>query len=377
MRLLRVATADSLTRARQRSKILAPVGYFSGRRTKGKISMAQARCFRAFVLTAIALTLSPVLAAQVGDPEVIEQRLNAEFKPTRIASDRKEIVTTGDRVVIQKSGLTMYAVTSPMPPSYSYKNGKIGHGLTGLGKDVVISMKTPGGTAADYPHRPFAVGEQCWVTGVQVQKDGIVFQLYSDRYDDLHYYANLKIVFPDRREMPPVDSALQLVAEVLTVVPAKDRVDKTAVEPAVVSVVVPAAKSHPPGVSGKYNFDEGDSQLNFVSSSGCIMLGPGGTESAGKYRVSGEVLTMDCTVTGSSFNLKIQGDKLVADDGHTWILEAAGPPLPPGISVGQTKAEVAAAFGQPERVSRLGGKDIYYYKDMKVTFTGGKVSSVE
>jgi hypothetical protein len=38
---------------------------------------------------------------------------------------------------------------------------------------------------------------------------------------------------------------------------------------------------------------------------------------------------------------------------------------------------VTTAFGQPARMAKLGAKEIYYYKDMKVTFTNGKVSNVE
>jgi hypothetical protein len=50
---------------------------------------------------------------------------------------------------------------------------------------------------------------------------------------------------------------------------------------------------------------------------------------------------------------------------------------PPTIALGQTKSQVTAAFGQPVRMAKLGVKEIYYYKDMKVTFTNGKVSNVE
>jgi ATP:corrinoid adenosyltransferase len=50
---------------------------------------------------------------------------------------------------------------------------------------------------------------------------------------------------------------------------------------------------------------------------------------------------------------------------------------PPTIAIGQTKDEVTAAFGQPVRIAKLGAKTIFYYKDMKVTFTNGKVRNVE
>jgi len=341
------------------------------------MKMVLAGRFRVLGLAAIALNISLALAAQAGSPEAIEQKLFAEFKPTVLAADRSEIITTGERVVIQKPGLSMYAVASPMPPLFTYRNGKIGRGLTGLGKDVAISIKTPGGTAADYGHRSFSPGERCWVTGLQVEKDGVLFRLYSDRYEDTHYYANLKIAFPSKKQAPQVDEAMQLVAEVLTVAPAEIHLEKPAASVPIAPAVNPAPKSQPAGVSGKYNFDDGDSQLNFVSDTGCIMIGPGGTQSAGKYRVKAEALTMDCTVTGSSFNLKIQGDKLVAEDGHIWLREAAAPPLSPGISIGQTKAQVTAALGPPVKVSKAGGKEVFYYKDMKVTFTNGKVAGVE
>jgi hypothetical protein len=50
---------------------------------------------------------------------------------------------------------------------------------------------------------------------------------------------------------------------------------------------------------------------------------------------------------------------------------------PPTISLGQAMDQVTAGFGQPQRVAKLGIKTIFYYKDMKVTFTNGKVTNVE
>jgi hypothetical protein len=50
---------------------------------------------------------------------------------------------------------------------------------------------------------------------------------------------------------------------------------------------------------------------------------------------------------------------------------------PPTIELGQTKDVVIASFGQPVKVVKLGVKEIFFYKDMKVTFTNGKVSNVE
>jgi hypothetical protein len=58
-------------------------------------------------------------------------------------------------------------------------------------------------------------------------------------------------------------------------------------------------------------------------------------------------------------------------------MPAIAPPPPPAVSIGQTMNQVTAGFGEPLKVANLGGKTIFYYKDMKVTFTNGKVSDVE
>jgi hypothetical protein len=53
------------------------------------------------------------------------------------------------------------------------------------------------------------------------------------------------------------------------------------------------------------------------------------------------------------------------------------PPAPPTIKVGQTQDAVVAALGQPDSVDALGDKQVYVYKNVKVTFVNGKVSKVE
>jgi hypothetical protein len=59
------------------------------------------------------------------------------------------------------------------------------------------------------------------------------------------------------------------------------------------------------------------------------------------------------------------------------------PPPPPAdqptqtIEIGQTVDQVVAALGQPQKIAKVGAKQIYFYKDLKVTFTNGKVSDVD
>jgi hypothetical protein len=50
---------------------------------------------------------------------------------------------------------------------------------------------------------------------------------------------------------------------------------------------------------------------------------------------------------------------------------------PQVIQLGQTSDQVRAALGQPDKVVNLGAKQIYVYKDLKVTFVSEKVSDVQ
>lgn len=47
------------------------------------------------------------------------------------------------------------------------------------------------------------------------------------------------------------------------------------------------------------------------------------------------------------------------------------------VELGQTPDQVKTAVGAPDKIIKLGAKEIYVYKDMKVVFVDGKVSDVE
>lgn len=57
--------------------------------------------------------------------------------------------------------------------------------------------------------------------------------------------------------------------------------------------------------------------------------------------------------------------------------QQAPPPEPTQIEKGQTPDQVKAAIGQPDKIVNLGAKQIYVYKDIKITFINGKVSDVQ
>lgn len=52
-------------------------------------------------------------------------------------------------------------------------------------------------------------------------------------------------------------------------------------------------------------------------------------------------------------------------------------PDPQTIQMGQTTDQVVATLGKPDKDVKLGTKEIFIYKDMKVTFKDGKVSDVQ
>lgn len=47
------------------------------------------------------------------------------------------------------------------------------------------------------------------------------------------------------------------------------------------------------------------------------------------------------------------------------------------VELGQTPDQVKAAVGAPDKIIKLGPKEIYVYKDMKIVFQDGKVSDVQ
>lgn len=57
--------------------------------------------------------------------------------------------------------------------------------------------------------------------------------------------------------------------------------------------------------------------------------------------------------------------------------QQAPPPEPQQIEKGQTPDQVKAAIGVPDKIVNLGAKQIYVYKDIKVTFINGRVADVQ
>jgi hypothetical protein len=50
---------------------------------------------------------------------------------------------------------------------------------------------------------------------------------------------------------------------------------------------------------------------------------------------------------------------------------------PPTLTLGLSVEDVKAIQGEPQKIVDLGSKKIYVYKDLKITFTDGKVSDIQ
>jgi hypothetical protein len=291
--------------------------------------MAKVRWFCAFGFVAVAAIFSIGVQAQAGDPSAIQQKLVSQIKLTKATADRTDIVTAGDVVVLQKDGLTMCSSDSTYAFGNTYSNGAIVANYNNRAKDAAKSYGKAfglskfgmgnGASATDSANnactsRKFVTGEKFWVTGIVAQKDGVMVSTFSDPFPD----AN--------------GNQVRYYGEIKFPFP---------------------NKSVPPV----------DDFVKTVS----------------------EVITVQPADNSDQGNQGGQGDQpaqAAAAPAPAPMQEIAPPPPPadtppPTIALGQTTDQVTASFGQPQRIAKLGAKAIYYYKDMKVTFTNGKVSNVQ
>lgn len=147
----------------------------------------------------------------------IEKRLTSQFTLTKVTADRTDIVTAGSVLVLQKDGLLMFSVDTKIPPTSTYKDGKISMGFgASLATNLALGQAQPGADISNVPQRKFAAGEKFWVVAFSVKNDGVIIMVYSDPYADVRYYGQLKFPF-QKHSIPPADDVLKTIGEVLTV----------------------------------------------------------------------------------------------------------------------------------------------------------------
>lgn len=176
--------------------------------------MTQVRRLGAFGLAAALAMFNLALPAQVGDPAtLIQEKLVSQIKLTKATADHSDIVTAGDVVVLNKDGLMMCSSASSYAFSNTYANGVLAATLKNRAKDAAASFLKGhlpfggGGSATDAANngctsRKFVAGEKFWITGIALQKDGILVSTFSDPYNDVRYYGEIKFQFP-KGQVPP------------------------------------------------------------------------------------------------------------------------------------------------------------------------------
>jgi hypothetical protein len=120
-------------------------------------------------------------------------------------------VTAGSVIVLHKDGLVMCSVDTRVPPTNTYKNGKVG---MGFGSTLAWGMAL-GTNTEQVPQRKFVAGEKFWVSGITVSDTAITFQFISDPYQDVRYYGQMNVPFP-KHGVPSAEEMLKTVAEVVT-----------------------------------------------------------------------------------------------------------------------------------------------------------------
>jgi hypothetical protein len=102
----------------------------------------------------------------------------------------------------------------------------------------------------------------------------------------------------------------------------------------------------------------------------------GGADAGQVGDIIGQVLTPADTSGGDQ-----QQAAAPADQGQQQQAAPAAAPAPAqppaSVQLGMTTDQVVGILGQPEKILNIGPKQIYVYKDIKVTFQNGKVADAQ
>lgn len=285
----------------------------------------------------IAVLLGTSFSASAQDAATIQKKLVEDYPLTQPTAAFDDIVTAGAVVALQKGPLMMVAVSSSVNPYVAtYKNGKLKSGMAAAkswrdklsGVPGLSAVPGVAQTGNGPSTRTFVVGEKMWVTKIDTRQDAVVIDLFTDAISDVRYKTSVTFPYPTKGTIPPAQDVEKLVGEVFKVQPSDDAKDA-----------------------------KGDGQQQ----------APAGGQQAAPAQ-------------GAPAN----GAAAPAASQQT--AEAPPPPIAPPppppadpktVSLGQKPDEVIAALGQPEKIVKLGAKQTYYYKDMKVIFVNGKVTDVQ
>jgi hypothetical protein len=254
----------------------------------------------------------------------LQEQLAAQYKLVKMGSDSSgpSVVEPGTLLAIQKGGILGVAYSDTNVLSTKYENGAVKTPSSLLSKGIGFGMKKFG---KEQTTHLMQVKDKVYPTKIDVN-------LAKDT-------VTLGIVECDKcnKTDPPTYFKAQIVFQF-----AKGSLDKASageVEDTIGQLLA---------ISNDEGQDQGDQQGN-NQQGGQAGQGQGGQGGGGQAQGGGDP----------------QGgqDQQQAE--------------PQTIEKGMTPDQVQAALGKPDKIVNLGTKQLYIYKDMKVTFLNGKVSDVQ
>jgi len=278
------------------------------------------------LLALVAAGLTPrVMVAQVS----LEDQLKAQYQLAKMGSDSSgwSVVQEGTLLAVQKGGIVGVPYKSAISRASTYQNGTV---------HSSASSSATTGHLSDVKDKLCGVFKKCPTTpGGDTGKDEMTTKLFKvgDK------------VYPTKIEVNA----------------AKDTVTMSIV------ACDTCNKTDPP----TYN----KAQVVFQFASGTLAsTGAGQVED-----VIGQLLAISTDDQQAQGGNDQQGDNNNGGGGGGGQAQQQQAPAaePQQIEKGQTPDQVKAALGTPDKIVNLGPKQIYVYKDLKVTFLNGKVSDVQ
>jgi hypothetical protein len=271
----------------------------------------------ASLMTWIALVAGMTAGASAADSAAIQKRLESEYALTKTTDDKTDIVTAGAVLVLQKDKLMLLATSAAANPcTNTYKDGKLSP--NGACKSGDVARKIPW-FGSKIPQSDKAPQSRNYVTGEKFWVTGIeVKDAGKDSAVTMQFYTDA------------VDDVRYSGA---LAIPFKDGL-------------------------------------------------PSPEEVLKRIQEVVKVQPSDDANGGG-------GSQQQAPPPAPAAAEAAPPPIPPPpppppdaappptVALGQTPVQVVAILGQPMRKAKVGVKEIYSYKDLKVIFVNGKVKDIQ
>ncbi len=274
----------------------------------------------ASLMTSTALLVGMTAVASAADTAAIQKRLESEYALTKTTDDKTDIVTAGSVLVLQKDKLMLLAASAAANPcTNTYRDGRLSPNGACRAGDVARKIPFFGSRIPQSGNAPqsryYVTGEKFWVTAIEVKDAG------KDSVVTMQFFTDAvsdvrysgALAIPFKEGLPSPDDVLKRVQEVVKVQPSDD-------------------------ANG----------------------GGGG-----------------------------QQQQAPAPAAPPAAAEAAPPPIappppppadaapPPTVALGQTREQVVGILGEPVHKAKVGIKDIYTYKDLKVVFVNGKVKDIQ